>query len=677
MKQLYKKMGLALLLPLPFVSKAVTIKDTAIAANLQVCLKKEIVRLQFSVGGSGTTGSYLDIKLPTGITFEGIAYGPNVTGGSGSNTATYVGVVGGKHRITFGSSTALQTISLGFWQKANCEAGTSSFTAQDSLFFYEGSGTINVSATNAFNGSAPSLSITSITNTPATATLGDVVTRKYTITNGGFGATSNFIIVDRATASGQFAINTSSFKINPSGVNYSVPTGQITTSGDSIIIAFKNTQIQQIADGDTLFENGESYELEYKMTISTCGVPTILSQLLAAWRCPNATRCNYYNVNTGVSTYGPALPNIIVAQRLQRKQDCFDGTTVWRDTLVLRNTGGPATQINMDAGGTYGSSFRTDLVGAYFDTASFYVRIGKNGIKYKPAYTVIGNLTTSYGGCNFVGKPNQIRFSIPYLGTNDSLFIFFGQVQCNYDQACNVSQSFSVDRYFKGQGINFSYKNACGNATYDGGWADAITWRRHYSDVSNSGPVAIGDGETKDLSLDIGFLNPSDPNYLIFANKAFREVTITLPGVIKYDPAVANPVYFDHPSYGILLPYYRSTNGDTFKFRISNSFYYLGTTFHAKVKGVCDGVTCSGILQYKIQFSHNPDTTGCTRKNTEFCLQYPIAWTSSCVPCCPKGAVNLRYTIDRKNFGKGDDDNNGLPSGTLNKSLINTKRQSV
>lgn len=674
MNKLYKLLMFVMVFLLFNKGEAVTVTDTALAINVQTCLKKEIVRLQFSVGNSGTTGSYLDIKLPTGFTFDGIAYGPIVTGGSGSNTATYVGIVGGKHRITFGSSTSLQVIRLGFWQRATCAAGTSSYTAQDSLFFYEGTGTINSSATNLFNGSSPSLSITNINNSPSSVTLGTVVTRKYTVTNGGFGATSNFIIVDKCATAGQCTINTSSFVINPSGTNYSIPVSEVTVAGDSIIVRFKNTAITKIGDADTFFENSESFELQYQLTVNTCGVPTIVSQLMAAWRCPDLNRCTYYNVNTGLSTYGPALPNIVVAQRLLRQHDCFDGTTVWRDTLVLRNTGGPATSINMDAGGTYGNSFRVDLPGAYFDTASFYVKIGKNGTRYKPAYTIIGTLTNTYNPCNYTGKPNHIRFTIPYLGSGDSLYLIMGQVQCNYDQACIVDQSFSVDRYFNGLGVNFTYKNACGNATYDGGWADATTWRRHYTDGTNSGPVAIGDGQTKDLSLDIGFLNPNSAQYLALGNNAYREITLTLPNVIKLDPAYANPVYFDHPSNGTLLPYYKSSTGDTFKFRINNNFYYLGTVFHAKVKGVCDGATCSGILQYKITISHNPDTTYCTRKNTEICLQYPIAWTSSCVVCCPKGMVNLRYTSDRINYGKADHDNNGLPSGTLDLTKINTKR---
>jgi hypothetical protein len=253
MKQKVYKLGvLTALLLLPFISRAVTVTDSAVASNVQVCLKKEIVRLAFSVGSTGTTGSYLDIKLPVGFTWEGIAYGPIVTGGSGSNSITYAGVVAGKHRITFGSSTQNQSIRLGFYQKAVCGAGTSSFTTSDSLFFYEGTGSINLSATDLFNGVVPSLSLTSITNTPSPTTVGATVTRKYTITNGGFGATSNFNVIDDYL-NGGLIMNTGSFKINPSGINYTIPSGNITDNLDSTILRFRPTIIQQVGDGDTLF----------------------------------------------------------------------------------------------------------------------------------------------------------------------------------------------------------------------------------------------------------------------------------------------------------------------------------------------------------------------------------------------------------------------------------------
>jgi hypothetical protein len=61
-----------------------------------------------------------------------------------------------------------------------------------------------------FNGNVPALSITSISNTPALAGVGVNVTRKYNITNGGFGSTSNFIIVDNYL-NNALSVNTSSF----------------------------------------------------------------------------------------------------------------------------------------------------------------------------------------------------------------------------------------------------------------------------------------------------------------------------------------------------------------------------------------------------------------------------------------------------------------------------------
>jgi hypothetical protein len=225
-----------------------------------------------------------------------------------------------------------------------------------------------------------------------------------------------------------------------------------------------------------------------------------------------------------------------------------------------------------------------------------------------------------------------------------------------------------------GQYAAATYKNACGNATYSMSPQYVIPYRSHYFDGTNSGPLQIGDGQSADLSIDIGNISDNRSTELLFGNRAFREVTITKPNVLIYDPAFPNPVYFEHPTNGILLPYYRSANGDTFKFRISNLHSGLGTVFHAKVKGLCDGATCSGILEYTLDFKHNPDTTYCTRKNPEICLKYPFAWTSSCIVCCPKGMVNLRYDLNRINYGLGDDDNNGLPSGALDLSLINTKR---
>ncbi len=664
---------------LPILNYAVTVTDSAAASNVQVCLKKELVRLQFSVGSTGTTGSYLDIKLPVGFIWEGIAYGPIVAGGSGSNSITYAGVVAGKHRITFGSSTALQTIKLGFWQKANCNAGTSSFTVQDSLYFYEGAGSMNLSATNLFNGTAPSLSITDISHTPTTATIGSNIARKYKVTNGGFGSTSNFIVLDKFSIGGEYTINTSSFYINPSGVNYNVPAGNISTVNDSIIISFDATLIQQIGNLDTLFSNGENFELEYDFTVNTCLVATISSELITAWRCSQYSRCTYYGVNTGISTYGPALPDIVAMPHLLRKIECYDGTTVWRDTFRLRNAGGPATVLNFDATAAYySSSSRPDLGGAYMDTASFKVKIGKNGTWFKPSYTVIQSISTNYAGigCNFLGSPAQIRYTIPNLGAGDTLYTILGQVLCNTQMPCKVNVAITNINSIGGTALDFNYRNACGNALFPGFWTVARPFRHQETGLEKTGPGSIGDTESKDLSFDMNAY-PTSNGYSNFLNqqRANVQVKITLPNVIVLDPAYTQPVYLRYNSIDY-YPHTVSVSGyvTTMTFSANNPWGNLGTELHIKVKGVCDGVTCSGILQYQVEMDVIADSTNCTNRNRWFCANYPIAWTTSCVPCCPKGIINKAYSLTRINFGQPDHDNNSIPSGTLDKSLLKLKR---
>lgn len=647
----------------------VTLVDTM--SNLQTCFKPEIMRLGF-VGTTGSSGQYVDVLLPTGHTFEGLV-GGSVTGGG---SVAYSGVFNGFHRFTISGGSGNPNINIRFLQMARCGAGTGSYTARDSIIFNNGTNSYPKSG-SLFNGASPDLSITTgaSLHTPNTATVGTVVTRKFTVTNGGFGSSSNFIIVDKSASLANYTVDLSSFWIDSTlGTRFNIPLSNVTQSGDSVIVKFDATTIQNIGDLDTAFANGESFELRYKFTVNTCGIPTISTDLLTSWMCPDLTRCDWYKITTGISTFGPAFPRLQLAQRLPRRNDCFDGTTVWGDTLVLRNNStGAATDILIDAGG-YRTNFGQNYPGAYFDTASFKVKIGKNGPEFKPAFTIESVYTSDYAGCNFKDSANHIRFTIPELEGGDSLYIMMGQVQCAYTKSCIVNQSFSSTRHINGQYARAVYKNACGNATYNMSPVYVIPYRSHYADGTNSGPLSIGDGQSTDLSLDIGNFSNKANTELYFGNRAYREVTITKPNVLIYDPAFTDPVYFEHPTHGVLLPYYRSANGDTFKFRISASFTGTGTVFHAKVKGQCDGATCSGILDYTLHFSHNPDTTYCTRENPEICLKYPFAWTSSCIVCCPKGMVNLRYDLNRINYGLADDDNDGLPSGTLDLSKINTKR---
>lgn len=654
-----------------FQAKAVTITDTAVANNVQVCLKPELVRLAFSVGGSGTTGSYLDIKLPTGFSWEGLAYGPIVTGGSGSNSITYVGLVGGKHRLTFGSSTSLQSIRLGFYQKAGCGAGTSSFTFRDSLFFYEGSGTINTSVTNLANGSAPSLSLTSISNIPAIAGVGVNVTRQFTVTNGGFGATSHFIIVDDYL-NGAWDINNSSFFINPSGVNFNIPTSQISNNNDSVIIRFNATMIQQIGDGDTLFENGESFILNYTGVTLNCGDNSnnILSNLHTSWLC-GGNVCTYSNTAVAISITVPNAPNIININKAA-KTWCTNSNSV--DTFMVINTGGTATNLIFHIASQswpQNQNVGTNVYTGYLDTANFYVRLGKNGSLIHPNVTVTAQNSMNIYGTNWTNQPAVFRYNRNLLNTNDTLYFFVSQIYQTENLPCGSQSSFGTFRPgYPGILYDLNYKNACGNIDFD---YPRTVVRAHevqqifWSENSQSDFYC-------DQSSEIIYKNEATVNqrresgYFRFTN-SYYDLEVTLPSALLFDNAFSaiQQVRYVYQNGTIIYPYFHP-NSNTWRFKSTDLNGDIYGKWIVKVKGapassgVCTGVQTYNFSLYTLLDSLNCNPSG--NRSRLICNNTNFTYYG-CVICCPLGGLAvLNSSFQRTTIGLADNNNDRIADGT-------------
>lgn len=667
---------------LAFVAKsnAQVIWDSTYAVDVQTCLRSESMIVKFTATATHNAGATVRVALPQGLTYtSAVAVTKN-----GSATPFTVATSSAGRVVTFtitNSFTTADIMRIEFKQFASCQAGISTYTVRDTIRMVSSAGTFNRNG-DLFNGSSPDLSITSITNSPGTGTVGSVITRRFKITNGGFGATKNFIIVDKFTT-GQVTMNTSSVTAN--GVSVSAVSSVV---GDSLIISMDKATILSMGsltggNNDTLFANGESFFVEYTFTVNTCTPTSLTSTLLTNWRCPNSSRCNWFSVATGIGTTGPPAPSIVFLKSLKRQFDCFNSSSIFRDTLLLKNNGGPATDISIDGGVNRGATFNSGWEGfSPLDTASLRVKIGKNGTFTKPSFIVATTATGNFSGygnnCNFLGQPSSVRFTVANLGAGDTLYIILGQKYCDYQfPSCISSQSFNSSVYPCGTGIKFTYKNACRNATYDGGWVDAFTYRNIEMYGTNDGPVSLVDGQIEDLKLNIDLLTQNaDPYRFNFGYRGYTEITVKLPSVIQFDPAYTRPVYFTDQSGTNVYPY--ATSGDSFKFRMRPDFYYQPTVLHVKVKGVCDGVTCAGIIYYSIIVKQNPDTAFCNHENQQICLRYPLSWGSTCIPnCCPKGMVNTFWSVKRLNTGLADDDDNGTPSGTLNKSLLRLDRAIV
>lgn len=682
MKQKVYKLGvIALLLYLPIIGKAVTVTDSAVAANVQVCLKKEVVRLAFSVGSSGTTGSYLDIKLPTGFSWEGIAYGPIVAGGSGSNTITYAGVFSGKHRITFGSSTQNQSIRLGFYQKAGCGAGTSSFTTRDSLFFYEGTGSINLSATDLFNGVVPSLSLTSISNSPSPTTVGATVTRKYTITNGGFGATSNFNVIDDYL-NGGLLMNLTSFKINPSGVNYTIPSGNITDNLDSTILRFRPTLIQQIGDGDTLFENGESFELQYTFTTSSCGDGSnnIISNLNTTWLC-NGSFCTYISTPTAVSITVPSAPNLIKVSKAAVTW-CTNSNSI--DTFFVTNSGGAARDLIFTIASQLwpeNQNIGLNSYTGYLDTANFFIKLGSNGAKIHPTFSVLNYTSHNMAGVVFGNEPAVIEYKRLFLNSNDTLWFFVSQKYVTASFDCGNQSSFGTFRpAYPGILYDLTYNNACGNISYS---EPRVVVRYHeaqqvfYTETSQTDFYCDQAGEI--VYKNEGTINQRLALDYYRTKNSYYDITVTLPTALVFDNSFSKiqQVRYVNPNGSVVYPYFiPSTNTWRFyAYQLENAF----GKWIVKVKGApASAGVCTGVHTYNFTLKTLLDSNNCNPSgnlSTLICNNTNFTYYG-CVICCPLGGLAiLNSSFQRTNYGFPDNNNDRQIdiSGTVDTTLINRR----
>ncbi len=624
--------------------------------------------MQFSVGGTGTIGSYLDIKLPIGFSWEGVAYGPIVTGGSGSNTMTYVGLVGGRHRITFGSSTQNQIIKLGFWQKATCGAGTSSFTTRDSLFFYEGAGSINVSVTNAFNGEAPDFSIIGDTTFPNPININQTATRKFTLTNGGLGASSKIVLVDNYT-NNSISINTSSFIINPSGINYNIPVSQIVNNNDSVIINLLATHIQQIGDGDTLFENGESFEIQYTFTINTCGVSNnINSNIYAYWGC-NSAICQRSTVTVDIQIPNtvPSLNQLFLAEK---NSNCWNDN----DTFLVRIVN---TSINRASNVNYIAVDATPFSG--LDTNNVSFKIGINGVWKKPQISNYVNKIMHTG----INLASSLGYFMGNLNGGDTIYLnFTTRKVCPTDGTIAPSLSAArmpkpsdlpsfpncgsnVQMQWSSPSIRITYSNACGTVNYQSSSFPLqllpYAPRLLRNGIQINGPTDVNYGDTVIINLQrapgasIERRLPTNAKYTHLRK-------ITLPSNLVYTGVY--PLAFGIGNVDTLF-YNTSTNEVYLKFStFSNPVYNLPIT------PLCGN---SGLVTIydRLYILNNSNCSTCdtiVMGNCNWIIGVHCPSSGSCEKggFTPNGLIFQRIT-----YGLGDNDNNNIPNGPIDLTKIN------
>ena len=170
------------------------------------------------------------------------------------------------------------------------------------------------------------------------------------ITNGAFGTIDQFYFAEIFNPTD---LTISNFRINPSGVNYSIPLSNITTSGDSIIIEFSSSELAAIdgsggtvGDGDNLFEQDETFVLAYDVTPDVCAAGNSISSELNAWfGCSYGNPCQLAENAASIGLTN-ATPTISLSNALKPRLDFCD-TVIY--SVTLTNT----TPETSPAGGAF------------------------------------------------------------------------------------------------------------------------------------------------------------------------------------------------------------------------------------------------------------------------------------------------------------------------------------
>ena len=270
--------------------------------DIHTCFEDGTMSFEFTNAGSAIQNTTIEVQLDTGIFYVPGSFRFSAQG----NITILEDNITDLNRPVFSVSTipSGRQIKMSIDRTADCEAMAlriAGSTSIDSVRIY-GAG-LEVTYTNGISNGTINyeilyglLSITNVTTAPELINFGSTSTRSMRITNGAFGTIDEFYIADVHSAGD---LDLSNFRINASGSNYSIPPGNVTISGDSVIVAFTPTDMiaidgsaATVGDGDGLFEADESFILSYDVTPNICGLSNSISSELIGWfGCSYSERC--------------------------------------------------------------------------------------------------------------------------------------------------------------------------------------------------------------------------------------------------------------------------------------------------------------------------------------------------------------------------------------------------
>jgi gliding motility-associated-like protein/uncharacterized repeat protein (TIGR01451 family) len=610
---------------------------TTVPSDLTVCgVSKTFTVKVYNPSPNLLTNIVLTVTMPTGMRYDA----GSITGATDFNITNL-----SAPQFSITDIATLTTRNLTFTASAVCDimaflsAGNPALNQLRIDYRANGNNLYDTHTTYTYSVKQPNLSITTVTNQSYSGNVGDTYQRCITVTNGGLGELSTFVLTD---------VHGNGIQIN------SVDKGSRQTQGASEIIILSGNDFTSIGNGNNLFESGESITICESVTVTNC--VSVQSAFTATWGC-HLVACQGSGSSANV-VFPNLTPNLTVTH--QPSQSACYGLNVpnQQQLTIVNNGAGTATNVVMDVFQSTGSVFYQWMT-SYIDANSFTYQVGAGPVVPVSATVVAANAAYACLGPN---RPGSVSVNLPDIASNQTVYLRWNTYTCCHDY-CNGSPHAGTNNGWSYKG---SYSNVCQN-NYVVPTVYARGYNQMYVDlVDNGSPATIVSGQT----LTYKFLFSNDIiNYTSTANRQWR-FRVVMPNCVTY---AGNARVVANNGTSTWNPSSVTTAGNilTIVFTGNQPFNRINGDLRFDLTANCGGGCTGGASTLRVE-SYFVNDPSCACVHSISCVNLPM--NVVCPTTCP-GMTNTGFTISRTSYGLKDDNNDGVAEpGAVNLSLIRTDR---
>jgi gliding motility-associated-like protein len=613
--------------------------QTSFPSSLTICGKSDSVVFEIrNISSGGITSLSLNLKLPSGVYYKTSSFkGSGVTELNISNLNSPV----------FKLNNFTLAGYLRFSVKLNSTCDLQSFISKGNPalialdFTYSGGNETH--STSPVNVSTPNILMTTMVNQVKNAYLNDKFVRTTTIKNTGKGGAANVLF----------------YRTNGAGLKVRSSRSTDKYNADSIVSKLDSIDFKLVGNKDSYFDENEEVIISDTVTVIRCNALTSLYTV--KFGC-GATVCNFSTKNALVNL-DPFIQGLTIIPSSSIDW-CFDKSKPSTNQLIVINKcNKPIQNTLVFVQQSYTGGFYNAEMSA-IDTSTMVLRKGKHGKKLTTVYNGFEyNAGTGFYSCLGSNPIGGFTLNLETLAVLDTIYITWKSTAC-IPNACNNTLTAHRWTYYA------SFMDPCGSyyslneAWGSGGgiqYMSAVPWT----------PTDLVAGVPDKLNFTI-----SSASFFPYTNRVKFAVKLALSGGIK-QTLNTNDFKFTDVNGNDWKPYkVRIDSGNVWAFFTSPTINLLKSELNIVIEADCSSSNPSGIKNYALSILYDMDTA-C--KNNNYFQLYCMSGQLKvhCTKNCKTGGMLFKsFTVSRKNFGKPDNNNDGIADATGSLNMARVKKNS-